>query len=128
MDNAIIVKEYSVEFASYVSAFCATPKPSRRNENLMIKKLVEENKIDLLKAVVVKVASILSIHDRFPVFQDLAKKFGVFHRNDKYDESSAVTLFKVSSDPLQAVPAAAVKSEPTSSSSAPSQPTLVHQL
>jgi len=126
MDNSIIVKECSVEFASYVSAFCATPKPSRRKENLMIKKLIDENKIDLLKAVVVEVASILSIHDRFPVFQALAKKFGVFHRNNKYDESSAVT--KVSNDHMQAVPAAAVKSEPSSHISIPSQPTLIHHL
>ena len=79
------VKEDSLEFESYVSAFCATPRPSRFGEMSLIKKLIDEDKIPLLKAVVVKVAKVSDTQERSPVFQKLAEKFGVF-RNSQEEE------------------------------------------
>jgi len=75
------VKENSFEFESYVSAFCASPQPSRFEEMSLIKKMIDEDKIPLLKAVVVEVAKVSDTQERSPVFQKLAEKFGILPRS-----------------------------------------------
>jgi len=71
------------ERESYVSAFCTTPRPDRFEEMTLIKKMIDDDKIELLKAVIAKVAAVSDTEERCPVFQKLAEKFGVWTSSEK---------------------------------------------
>ena len=71
------------ERESYVSAFCTTPRPDRLEEMTLIKTMIDDDKIELLKAVIAKVAAVSATGERCPVFQKLAEKFGVWTSSEK---------------------------------------------
>jgi hypothetical protein len=88
------LKEDSLEFESYVSAFCAFPRPSRFEEMSLIKRMIDEDKIPLLKAVVVEVAKVSDTQERSPVFQKLAEKFGVLSYSQEEEVKPKISVTK----------------------------------
>jgi len=83
MESPVSARVDSLELKFYVSAFCSSPRPNRFEEMSLIKTLIDEDKIPLLKSVIVKVATISDTCERSPVFQKLAEKFGVLPRSPR---------------------------------------------
>eukprot|EP00092_Neocalanus_flemingeri_P017333 GFUD01018748.1.p1 GENE.GFUD01018748.1~~GFUD01018748.1.p1 ORF type:complete len:612 (+),score=120.78 GFUD01018748.1:50-1885(+) len=124
MSNSMTGKECSLELDFYVSAFCSTPKPTRCDEMKMIKKLVDQSKFALLKAVVLKVGSVSVTHDRSTLFQKLIAKFRVGHTRRKDNAVPTMNKGTIAKE----VAAAAVRPNPFSANLASHHPTLLHHL
>jgi len=75
----------SSELDFYVSCLCSNPMPDRFTEMKLLKKLIDEGKVPLLRAVVKRVATISCIEKRTVVFKKLVEKFGV----ERSDESAS---------------------------------------